>query len=428
MLRPFLKTPFWTMTLGLAALGLAAAPAFGKDRQANTQIEVEYAKGELAYAQKDFAAAEKHFRTLIGQYPDAARAHYFLALSYLGESKIPQAKVHFKTVVDIGKPAALVKEAQAYLTDLEGKKAGEAFNPDAEEKPNFYAFNFSLGYRYDSNLLLNPQSISFVSHQNDHAWDAFVRAAVFPVQQEHWMLGFDYSFYNSYYFEHQGFRFNQHRVSGISARKYGIFSTLFNPSFSALFMDGGRDRYEFLVQLPGSLRLDYAERWASELYYRFEIRDFSNVASRDLNITNAFLKNGTAHYPGFAQHLYFMDKKGVAKLGFEFPIENASHPYDAAGPKGFGSLMIPLPYESSVEMFGSYMKKFYFNDYLPDIGFTPNGINRRDDVIEAGVSLKKNLWKALWAQGGYTFLNNNSNEIVYDTKNHMAMFFIGFDL
>lgn len=74
------------------------------------------------------------------------------------------------------------------------------------------------------------------------------------------------------------------------------------------------------------------------------------------------------------------------------------------------------------------MKKFYFHDYLADVGFTPNGINRRDDVIEAGATLKKNIWQALWIQGGYTFLNNNSNEFVFDTKNHMAMCFVGFDL
>lgn len=403
----------WAAVLALLLMTASTVRAQGRPL---VNTEVEFAQGELAYTQQNYPLALQRFKALVTSDPQNARAHYWLGATYIGMGEKELARQEFKKVIDIGEPQDFVDKSQRYLQALEGK--GTA--------PKWYEVNLATGYRYDSNLFLDPDAFNLIRNQDSSAWDAYVHAAVYPVRQEHFLLGAEYSFFNALYFSHDDFSFTWHRAGLIMIPKFGAISLPFRPNFTATFVDHGGDFYQMAGNFPVAVRADYGIG-ATELSYRFKIEKFDNVNTADFSIFNAFLRDNRSHYVGLDQYFKFFEQRIQMNVGGFLAFENARTPYDVRGPEVHGRLALLLPLGFLADGSVSHYWKFYYNDLKPDVGFTPNFIAREDKVLTVSASLKHAIWGPLWASAGYEYLLNNSNEAVFHYQKHTVTAYLGVD-
>jgi tetratricopeptide (TPR) repeat protein len=401
------------LTLGI----LAVLPSLTNAQTRLVNIEVEFAKGELAYARKDYQGSINHFKNLVRDDPQNARAHYWLGASYFASGEKQLAQAEFEKVIEIGQPQDFVRKAKRYLSAITGQG----------EQTKWWEINLLTGVRYDSNLFLDSDVLNLRADQSAAAWDAMVRGVLYPVRLDRFLLGMEYTYFNAFYHEHTGFSFMAHRAGLILKSDWDRLSLLFRPNFSATFVDKGQDRYQILGQFPLTTRFKWSDVAAAEFTYRFELENFNPVGNATFAIPNADLRDNWAMFSGLSQFLYFLEGRGSLNLGFEWAYENATNPFDLYGPKFFGTLGLPLPLEFLFEIYGSYAIKFYFNDQYADIGYVPNFNKRRDDVITVGTRIKRQIYGPVWGSAAYEYLNNDSNEIALNYQKHMTNFYLGVD-
>jgi tetratricopeptide (TPR) repeat protein len=141
------RLPFLCLLLVCCLLGgglLAPRPASG----ATEKAEVAYAKGILAYDQRNYLDALEHFRKAVELQPDNADAHFYVGLSLSRIGEFAEAITALETALrlDPSMDQAYYPLGLAYFQENRFKEALAAFERAAKVKPDDAATQFYLGF------------------------------------------------------------------------------------------------------------------------------------------------------------------------------------------------------------------------------------------------------------------------------------------
>jgi tetratricopeptide (TPR) repeat protein len=368
-----------------------------------------------------------------------ATASFYLGVTYLRVRRFPEALANFGRAErdpTLGLAVRFYKgrvhyEAHEWPEADEDFAAVVAASPDSDmgrEAERFraaireqggqpYSAHGSVGFEYDSNVLLAPSSegakdVLAISHQADGRAVFLLGGSYMPWRTEHARLSLGYEFYQSVQFQLSDFNLQDHRPS-------------IDVDFDCEPIEGGvSGRYDYYrLGNDSFLNQETALPWLrvreggygyTEAYYRMRRRDFfEHRFSAPLD--------GYNHAIAVDQTVFLGAPERFAWIGYRFDQQGSSHSqgdmfaYDGHQAEGGLGWLWPRP-EITATLAYHYRHESYDD--------ASNG--RRDEEHALTFGVQRAFGEHMDLRLGYAGTFNNSNQTIYEYTRHIGT--IAFDV
>lgn len=353
-----------------------------------------YYKGLAEQADGAYADSIKSFKQSMQLDPRLkAAALYFSGLSFLKLNDEPHAIEHLEAVRHEAPQSGYAVKAAEVLERLEAQ---------SDAGPQGWAFNSGIGIQYDSNVILEPDTIE-ISDEDDFRG---IGTLGLGYTAGPWNIA--YGFYQSLHIELTDFNVQNHRLG---------FDYLNKSNYLAKPLTTGVRGYSALTLLSNSLAYfsienalePYLLRQWSDAYtfgatLRLQYEDFRSVDDLRDNLGYGLI---LSHLIGTFNNQFFI---GI-RTGLQ--LEDASREYDLFRFNGDLQLALPLG-RTQLTAQGGYEKSLFAHSTL----------NREDNKLSAGAGASYAFWGPLSAAAAYQYTSSDSNVAAFNYARHIVSFSI----
>ena len=348
--------------------------------------------GQLEKAQTNFERAAKDPEQQLA-------ARYYEGVTAYQTGNWSRAAESFDYVVNTSPDTSMGREAAAFLVKL------------GRGQHRRYQLYASLGFLYDSNVILAPssgganaESVLNVSQQGDFVTTIAAGGTAVPWHTDTTQLLVGYDFYQSLHKDLHQFNLQDH---GPNAQ----ISTQLGPVGLALF---GRYDY-YLLEDQSFLQQATALPWATlaegtfgrgEIYFRMLRQDYKIQA---YSVRDCF-----DYAAGGRQFFYLGSPDRYVSVGYQYdqddPIAStpAAESFGYVGNEVNGGVGWPLPLDATVEAGYAFRYQYFASE---SAAFNPSGSRRHDDENLVVFAIRKQLQTYLAVTVGYLGDFNYSNDV-----------------
>ena len=297
------------------------------------------------------------FQRALALEPESAATHFHLGVTYY-KARVPDlARASFVRSSQLA-PETLYDQMAARYLDALAQQQVELQRPGA---PRLFSLFVDVGTQYDSNIPAAPDDPAlFEGKHGGVRIVEYLSAELRLLRRPGWLGLVEGSTYQAQYPDSafDGFSLSTYglgallqRDTTIGARPL-ILSARYN--YNWVFLDG--DAYSGSHAATASAQLDEVPWTATSVYYRYTRDDFE-----DEGFDAAFSsRDADNHAVGVTQILYFADRQGQVRIGYEYQSNRARGlNFDLDGHKVTLSASVPLPGAIQAEVAAEYAHEEY---------------------------------------------------------------------
>jgi tetratricopeptide (TPR) repeat protein len=346
------------------------------------------------------------YRRALAVQPDDAATHFHLGTTCYKSGATDLAEASFRRALALAPDSLYDHFSRRYLDALAQQRA-QAQRPGA---PNLFSLYAEAGVQYDSNIPAAPDDPSL--YQGKHGGVRvveYVSAELRFLRRPGWLGSLEASTYQAQYPDSafEAFDLSTYGAGLLLQRDTTLGSlpvtALAKYGYSWVYLDG--DPYSGSHQATVSFQLDEARWTATNVYYRYTRDDFEDegfdpaISSRDAD----------NHAVGITQILYFADRRGQVRLGYEYQDNRADGlNFDFQGHRVSVGATVPLPWEAQGELNAEYAHEEY-----PDF---QGPVRRKTDRWTVGGNLSRWLFPKILLRltGQWTSETSSYRALEYD--------------
>jgi len=419
------------MLTAMFAVLLAVMPAGAADKNVERDYEIALTKGQYAIELQDFAAAIGHLKRAIELKPKDTVARVSLGVAYSRSGDLAMARDALQQAVAVdGSDAraryelALVlaklgqtEEARAQMTqaakssDPEVSAAAKGYLEGTGGKKDRLTAKLAGGFQYDSNVILEPDSLPVAGMKNADWRALFALNADYSfLQAERSEAAIGYIFYQTLHQDLKDYNVQQH--TGRLAGKYLASKTVsLDLEYDFIYTFVGGDHYSTSNLLAFRMPANLTPASQTELHMSYEDKSFYDTSvfkgQTDRNGWNTAVGVG---------HTIMLDKRsGVA---FDYTYDKNSAEADWWSYAGNKGMVTALGEWGDFKVFGSL--SYYDRKYD---AIQPGAPEKRHDGVQeyaVGATWKAGKNRSVTLSDDYTI--NDSNLAVYQyTRNIVSL-------
>ena len=331
-------------------------------------------------------------------------ARFHSGVAYLRMDLRDEATEAFNEVIATEPKSQLAQSSRTFLHDMTKPKEKKVAG-----KRRSWNLTLLVSPQYDDNVILQApggQLPEGISRQDDYKTTMFGRGEIRFKETDKMALGGSYSFYQSFHttldeFDVQGHSptlFATYQASGIQGRLQYQFD-----HFSV-----GREAYMAGHSISPMLMIARSSTLTTQLQYRFQAKNFNDDM---VSFANNSDRDGTNHLAGITQFFLFSERRGNVRAGYVFDNERVRNPtWDYRGHRF--SLGVSSPPILTMRFDAAF--DYYLQNYLSPNDFSPTLAERRDDIMNATVTMTKPIGASLSIGLQYLYNRNQSNIQLFD--------------
>lgn len=323
--------------------------------------------------------------------PQNPALYFHMGTTYYKMGWTEKAEESFKKVLQIAPDSLYDRVARQYL-DVIARQISQLQPPTP---PHILGLYIQAGTQYDSNIPAAPEDKSlYTEERSGFRIFEYLYGAYHFLRKPNWMGSIDLSTYQAQYPESAFDRFKLATYSTGFSLQMSI--ALLKYEFLTVILDDNTYSRSHIVTAGTNIGL---ARWTtSHLYYRYTKDDFT-----DEGFDPAFSsRDADNHAVGISQVLYFANRKGQLRAGYEYLDNNAKGiNFDMKGHKVSIGLGLPLVWNIQANLGADYSYEKYPDFQGPVIRKT----NRRG----GNAGLSKWLSRHILARIDYAFTDERSS-------------------
>jgi hypothetical protein len=343
--------------------------------------------------------------------PNNPRTNLELGIYYFNRSIYDEAGDYLKNTISLAPNTDLSAKADEYL-----KMSKKGVSGQRAEITKPWSLNSSLGWQYDSNVVLDaggnplPEGIT---RKSDWRAVFYLKGKYNFIQQEKFESSISYSFYQSLHTSLNDFNVTSNLIDLRAAYHISPVITL-GGMYSFEYMLVGGDSYDYAQTISPSFIISEGKGYFAVIEYKY----------RNIHYQDSDLFKDNSDRTGFNNLIGITQTMPVSpiatfRIGYSHDQDNTQEEYWAyRGDKGFGEIQLSLPSNIYMNLYGEYYYRVYKGE-IPGMGK-----ERRDDIYTANVSVSKALTRIFSITLGELYVRNSSNIDVFDYKRSITSLFL----
>jgi tetratricopeptide (TPR) repeat protein len=304
-----------------------------------------------------YAEAIEAFQHALALEPDSAATHFHLGVTYYKARAPELARASFVRSSQLA-PETLYDQMAARYLDALAQQQVELQRPGA---PKLFSLFVDVGTQYDSNIPAAPDDPALYDgkHGGFRVLE-YLSAELRLLRRPGWLGLVEGSTYQAQYPDNafDGFDLSTYGLGALLQRDTRLATLPLIVSarygYTWVFLDG--DQYSGSHTVTVSAQLDEARWTATNVYYRYTHDDFEDEGF-DPGISSRDADNQAV---GVAQILYFADRRGQVRVGYEYQSNRARGlNFDLDGHRVTLSASVPLPWAIQAEVAAEYAHEEY---------------------------------------------------------------------
>lgn len=375
--------------------------------------EAQHFLGMAQFQNGNYAAATHAFDAAIALKADVPESYFYRGLSAYRMGQKDKASVDFKKSHAMASPGPIKDLSQSFMRNID---AGEEIAQTAAEEAKRWYLYASLSTAYDSNVSLNPESLSVATLPSN------TKDAEFALRG-----GGGYRIVNTKKFQLTPEAFcYQSLHPRLDGYNYGLFHVgVQNKAMLGRWTVGMPVTYEF--SLLGSSKFLGTPAFSPTVSYfwlgRMLTQVSAPIAYADFFQTAGGAQNRDAWNikPGLTQYVFFNDRKHYVGVSYNYEQNWASgNDWDYHANTAGVSGLFPLLWQMDFYVFGNVTFNYNFNNVDSVIG-----TKRKNTLYMLGANLSKNVMKHLDVSLHYNYWNERSNQSFFTYDRHLVGATIG---
>ena len=362
-------------------------------REGMRTSQIYYHIGKVYFELEDYINAENYFMAIRNAPTMNALAEYNLGLVALKLNEQEKAIKYFKSVIENDRDQKLV-----FLSRKRLQEYGVVDNP--------WSVYVSAKFGYDDNINIAPEDVAL--NESGRFLDTVVSVEYLLAEKRGGSWTGEARFYRINYFETDSYDEDQYGVSFKRAQRLNDWSTHFKLGIDKLTY--GVSDYQSIIFLDARAGNEISDSGVLNFSFRYE-----DIRS-DLPVYD-YLQGWRQKYR-FEYYLYATDSR--ARLYYELELNDRQDLYSGANIYSYS------PTRHIVR--GVYTK--IFNEkwrITGDLSYRISNypatvsLNRHDDRWKATISVDYRLTKDMRILMSLEYINNDSNDLLYDYDRKVAM-------
>lgn len=387
----------------LAALLMPARSGFAADDFG--RAEIAYSEGLLAYHQQQFEKAATRFARSLQLNPRNEQAAYFLGVAHYRLGNNDTARSFFVLARKLANPGPVQDLSESYIRSIDqGAEIGAVAQSESDEtgRPLFaYA---SLSTSYDSNVPLNPDSLTLATLPSDKADAEFAirgGGGYKLVQGEHYRMTPEAYYYQSLHPQLSGFNYGLAHVQLGNRFNFGKLGASVPVMYEFSML--GTSKFVQNGIVNPALSYFWLDRMLTQVGMQTTYSDFFMTAGGAQN------RDALNIQPGLWQYVYFNDRKHYVSVGFNYENNFArGSDWQYSANTIALSTLLPLPAKVDLYVFGRLTLNMNFDNVDSIIG-----TKRKDTVYMAGATVSRKFKKVMDVSLHYNFWKDSSNQAFF---------------
>lgn len=409
-------------------LGLAVAQArLGRYQEALASLDtakgldlqnplIPFYQGVIAHELKAFNQSPALFSRAMALSPDLTpTARYYTGMSYYERGLLDEAQKEFEAAIASDQPDSDV--ARAARAILQQRAAA----PKAAKQ---WDLSLSVSGQYDTNVVLLPIGVqppggsTGISQKQDVRMTYYARGEYRPIQNDRWVAGVNYGFYQSLHDTLTAFDIQDHAPSVFVQRQLGVVTARLQYAFD--YVRVGQAPFLVAHAVQPIITVAEGDRHFTQIQLRYQNKDFKD----DRFAGNSF-RDGKNWLAGVTQFMYFAEGKGHVRIGYTYDTDRTGGGSVSMATPGVqtsadwayrahrlsAGLAIPEFWTLQPNVAFDYYAMLYDN---PN-SFSPNGTTtRRDNVLFFTATVGRRLTNWLSISAEYNYTRDQSNIRVFD--------------
>lgn len=299
------------------------------------------------------------FQRALALEPESAATYFHLGVTYYKARAPELARASFVRASLLA-PETLYDQMAIRYLDALAQQQVELQRPGA---PKLFSLFVDVGTQYDSNIPAAPDGPGLFDDKHGGIRIVeYLSAELRLLRRPGWLGLVEGSTYQAQYPDSafEAFRISTYGLGALLQRDMAIAALPLMLSarygHTWVFLDG--DAYSGSHAVTASAQLDEARWTATNVYYRYTRDDFEDegfdpaISSRDAD----------NHAVGVTQILYFADRQGQVRIGYEYQANRARGlNFDLDGHKVTASASVPMPGAIQGEVAAEYGHERYPN-------------------------------------------------------------------
>lgn len=349
--------------------------------------------------------------------------HYQRGVSFYGQGKLEQAAAEFR---------AAAADAAPSVSTATAARAQAGASPVKR-----WDLLAALSVQYDSNVVLSPVGVSplagsGISRQDDFVTVLAGRGEYRFVQNDTWIVGAGYSFYQNIHARLGDFDVQDHTPTIYAQRRFG--AAQLRAQYLLDYVTVGGDSFLLTNTLQSVLTYPESERTFTQAWVRYQNQDFQEW-SLDRGRVNP-TRDANNYMVGAMQYVLFSEGRGLVRAGYTFDT-NRTGGGDVARatpgrPTGADWSYVGHRFSTGVGFQPLTATKIDLNfDYYRQGYDNPNSFSfsgttvRKDNVFLITGTAARDLNSWLWLAFQYSFTRDDANVPAFSYVRHVVSFTLG---
>lgn len=311
--------------------------------------------------------------------------NYQLGMFYFNTSVYDEARDFFEGAEELAPQTELSKKAKEFIERIEKRALRET-------KP--YKFDASLGWQYDTNVVLKSQKGAMpadASRMSDHRAVATVSGDADFYRGKNLKGNAGYAFYQSLHSKLEQYDVQSHMADIKGTYAFEMATVELRYAFDYVFLGGSK--YSQSQSISPALIIPEGKGLYTIVTYTYRKNDFKTDNARD----------GDNNSAGFIQAVPLGESVKL-RAGYTYDKESTKVlQKDYTGDKGMIDMTVFLPWDIAANLYQDMHDKEY------------KGTNPREDkMYQTSVSLRKNLGGTMSLTASHLNIRNDSNKEEFD--------------
>lgn len=389
-----------------------ALPIFRKISDKYETPDLMYWIGRSASKTLDYKLAEEKLKKLLDMKPNLHQARLELALVYLNSGKYDAAKQELELVRASNPPANILSSIDHYMELI-----------DKKTKKFTWTLRFTQSYQYDDNITSGPSK-------------SLIEDSIFPIpltdkqrklSSNNWLTDLNaealYDFGDSGNFLWNGginiYYSHSFRDSEFHYLDTGIFTgPLWTGSHDFFKMPGGISHKQYsgdslsnTFHIDPSLEHFFTESFSLKVDYIYAIEDYTNKKYSDAGYDNS------NHLISFGPNFFLADRQHIISGLFSYEDHKADTEVQSYSAKHYSMsyfTKFKMPYFTKFKTKTELLLSYGFVDKKYDSTLVLYTKARHDKKSTIIIAIGQNITERFFATLEFTYLDNSSNQDLYD--------------
>lgn len=375
--------------------------------------EARHFLGMTQFQRGNYAAAIQAFDAAIALKNDVAESYFYRGLSAYRSGLKDKAAADFKKARAMASPGPVKDLSQSFIRNID---AGEEVAQTAEEEAKRWYVYGSLSTSYDSNVSLNPDSLSLANLPSDTRDAEFALrggGGYRVVDTKKFQLAPEAFYYQSLHPRLNGYNFGLGHVGIQNKFMTGHWTMGVPLTYEFSFL--GTAKFLGAAAMSPNVSFFWMNRMLTQISMPTAYNDFFQTGAGAQN------RDAWNLLPGIAQYVFFNDKKHYVAVSYNYEKNLASgNDWDYHANTIIASGLFPLPWQMDFYVFGNITFDKNFNNVDSIIG-----TRRKDTLYMVGANLSRKFMEHLDVSLHYNYWNERSNQAFFTYDRNLVGVTVG---